>query len=91
MKKLLILLAVSALFSTAAYADSVEISLNEPTEITGLTERYYDLRVNCKNNSVDENTYIYGISDNHTISSTVIPKSDTDIIVTVKGLSLIHI
>lgn len=88
MKKLLIAFAVTMLFSATAYAQSVEISTGAPTEITGLTDGYYDLTVTCKNSAIDENTYIYGISDDYTMSSTVIPKSDTDITVMVKGIGV---
>lgn len=88
MKKIFAAIAVTALFSTAAYAQSVDISTDTPTEVTGLTNGYYDLTVTCKNSSVDENTYIYGVSDNYTMSSTVIPKSDKDITVIVKGIGV---
>lgn len=92
MKKLLIAMAVMALFSTAAYAQSVDlngdVSAGKEIEVTGLTDGYYDLTVTCKNDVVDENAYVYGVSDDYTMSSTVLPKSDEGVKVTVKGIGV---
>lgn len=88
MKKLLMAIALTALLPSAAYAQSVDISADKPTELTGLADGYYDLTVTCKNSAVDEDTYIYGISDDYTMSSTVIPKSDKDITVIAKGIGV---
>lgn len=92
MKKLLIAMAVMALFSTAAYAQSVDlngdVSGGKEIEVTGLTDGYYDLTVTCKNDVVDENAYVYGVSDDYTMSSTVLPKSDEGVKVTVKGIGV---
>ena len=92
MKKLLIAMAVMALCSTAAYAQSVDlngdVSGGKKIEVTGLTDGYYDLTVTCKNDVVDENTYVYGLSDDYTMSSTVLPKSADGVKVTVKGIGV---
>ena len=92
MKKLLIAMAVMALCSTAAYAQSVDlngdVSEGRKIEVTGLSDGYYDLTVTCKNDVVDENTYVYGLSDDYTMSSTVLPKSDEGVKVTVKGIGV---
>ncbi|MGN0107354.1 MAG: glycosyl hydrolase 53 family protein [Hominilimicola sp.] len=92
MKKLLIAMAVMALCSTAAYAQSVDlngdVSEGKKIEVTGLADGYYDLTVMCKNDMVDENTYMYGLSEDYTISSTVLPKSDEGVKVTVKGIGV---
>ncbi len=92
MKKLLIAMAVMALCSTAAYAQSVDlngdVSEGKKIEVTGLEDGYYDLTVICKNDVVDENTYVYGLSDDYTMSSTVLPKSDEGVKVTVKGIGV---
>lgn len=92
MKKLLIAMAVMALCSTAAYAQNVDlngdVSGGKKIEVTGLTDGYYDLTVTCKNDVVDENTYVYGVSDDYIMSSTVLPKSADGVKVTVKGIGV---
>lgn len=92
MKKLLVIAAVMALFSTAAYAQSVDlngdVTAGKSLEVTGLEDGYYDLTVNCKNTAVDENAYLYGVSDGYTKSSTVLPKSGEGVTVTVRGIGV---
>ncbi len=95
MKKLIIamsLMAVCAFFSSAAYAKSVElngdVSAGKTVEVTGLEDGYYDLTVTCVNDVVDENTYVYGVSEDYTEASTVLPKSDTGVKVTVRGIGV---
>lgn len=88
MKKLIIAVSAMLLFSASAYAQSVELSADKPTEVTGLEGGFYDLTVTCTNDTVNENAYIYGVSDDHAMSSTVIPKSDGEITVKVKGIGV---
>lgn len=93
MKKLFITAAVMMIMlSTAAYADSVDlngdVTAGRETEITGLADGYYDLTVTCKNTAVDENAYLYGVSDGYTKSSTVLPKSADGVTVTVRGIGV---
>lgn len=92
MKKLLIAMAVTMLFSTAAYAQGIDlngdVSAGRKIEVTGLEDGYYDLTVTCKNTATDENTYLYGISEGYTMSSTVLPKSEEGVKVTVKGIGV---
>ena len=94
MKKLLIAIAVMTLLQVSAYAQSID-SLNgsitgnkeKEVEITDLEDGYYDLTVKCINDAIDVNAYVYGYSDDYTMSSTVIPKTDGEqTIVTVKGI-----
>lgn len=92
MKKILSVIAAAMLFSTAAYAQSIDlggdVSNGKKTEITGLEDGYYDLTVTCKNSAIDENTFIYGQSEDYTMSSTVLPKSDEGVKVTVRGIGV---
>ena len=96
MKKLLIIFAAAALFQTAAYARSVDslsgiVTENREYEITDIENGYYDLTVKCVTNAVDVDAYVYGYSDDYTISRTVIPKTDDEqVIVTVKGIGTLN-
>ncbi len=92
MKKLLIILSAAALFQTAAYARSID-ALNGSAaggreyEVIGLEDGYYDLTVQCENDAIDTEAYIYGYSDDYKMSSTVIPKADGEpVTVIVKGI-----
>lgn len=92
MKKLLIIIAAAVLFQTAAYAQNIDslngsVTENREYEITGLEDGYYDLTVKCENSAIDTEAYIYGYSNDYTMSSTVIPKTDGEqVVVTVKGI-----
>ncbi len=90
MKKLLITLSALFLFSTAAYAQSIDLngdmSNGMKIEVTGLEDGFYDLTVTCKNDISNARTYVYGASDDYTAASTVLPKSEDGVKVTVKGI-----
>lgn len=96
MKKLLIIFAAAALFQTVAYARSVDslsgiVTENREYEITDIENGYYDLTVKCVNSAVDVDAYVYGYSDDYTISGTVIPKTDDEqVVVTVKGIGTLN-
>ncbi len=95
MKKILIAAAVMTLMcSTAAYAQSVDlngdVSSGKTIEVTGLEDGYYDLTVTCVNDaeSIDADTYVYGVSADYTMASTVLPKSEDGVTVTVRGIGV---
>lgn len=92
MKKILITAALIFLMPVAAYAQGIDLNgdMSQGTEIevSGLADGFYDLTVTSKSDIADENTYVYGVSDGYTMSSTVIPKSENGTLVTVRGIGV---
>lgn len=65
-----------------------DVTGGKKIELTGLDDGYYDLTVICKNTEIDENSYVYGVSKGYSMSSTVLPKSEYGVTVTVKGIGV---
>lgn len=90
MKKFLIILSAVMLFSTAVYAQDInlggDVSNGAKVEVTGLEDGFYDLTVTCRNSKFDAETYIYGASEGYSASSTVLPVSEDGVKVTVRGI-----
>jgi len=94
MRKLFITVTMlMMLFTTAVCAESVDdlngdVTTGKKIELTGLTDGYYDLTVMCKNTTVDVNCYVYGMSEGYSMASTVLPKSESGVMVTVRGIGV---
>lgn len=94
MKKMFIAVAMlMMLFTTVVCADSIEdlngdVTAGKKIELTNLTDGYYDLTVTCKNTAVDVNCYAYGVSEGYSTASTVLPRSDSGVTVTVRGIGV---
>lgn len=93
MKKLAIALALAALFSTAAHAQSIDfggdMSNGGSKLVENLENGYYDLTLQCTNTAASPEIYAFGSSNSYSMSSTVIPKTDSQPVkITVKGIGV---
>ncbi len=90
MKEMIAAVIAAAFFGACAYAESIDFT-GETITVDNLADGWYDLTVKCVNDvdSIDVNTYLYGVSEDCSMASAVLPKTDSGAVtVTVRGIGV---